>query len=184
MKPAIEALCGRSGMLSRSFISSKWSMQRIPARKLSENKKVRDQNVLAVPSSLDAVGFFNDLDFLAPPFRPDLHFLHMPLDLRDKKDHFELLVDLPGCEKNDIHVHVNKSRLTVSAERHIKDEKQDEGDRHIRRERHNHFSRSITIPASVVKDKIDAHYENGVLTVSMPKNPEDTKDLSRTIPLK
>lgn len=187
MKPAIGLLAvlalRRCGAYCRPTIPSAILIHK---HNLSTNRQVHDEQLLSIPPSFDAVGFFNDLDFILPPFRgTDItHSINMAMDLRDKKDHYELVTDLPGCEKKEIHLHLHKNRLTISADRHIKDEKKDEGERHIRRERHSHFSRTISVPDSVDKDKIGAHYENGVLTVTMPKLPNSQKELSRTIALK
>jgi len=157
---------------------------RVPSLSMSSPKKVRDDNLLTVPPSLDAVGFFNDLDFIFPSLRSEFgQSFNLALDLKEKKDSFEMIMDLPGCDKKSIHLHLNKRRLTVSADRHL-NEKVNENGRHIRRERHSHFSRSLTIPDSVNVDKIEAHYENGVLTITLPKLPHSDNSQSHTIPLK
>lgn len=157
---------------------------RIPSLNMSSPKKVRDDNLLTLPSAFDAERFFDDLDYIMPLFKPEFgNAFHLAMDLKEKKDCFEIIVDLPGCKKDSIHLQLINNRLTISADRHST-EKKDENDRHIRRERHSHFSRTLSIPESVDVDQIDASYDNGVLTVKLPKVPHSDNSHSRTIQLK
>ena len=76
--------------------------------------------------------------------------------------------DLPGLTDKDVDVKVDGDLLTISS---IKKEEKEKG--YIIRERHDAgFSRSFTIPKDIDKDKIKAHFKNGVLSLELPKTPE------------
>lgn len=90
-------------------------------------------------------------------------------DIVDQGDRYILRVDLPGFEKEEIHLDVEGGRLTLSAEH--KEEKE-EKDRFIRRERrYGSVSRSFDI-ANIDAENIKASYKNGVLELNMPKKAE------------
>lgn len=79
---------------------------------------------------------------------------------------FELAA--PGLDRKDFKVEVENSTLIISSEK--EEEKKEEGENFRRREfTYSTFSRSFRIPENSLPDKIDAKYENGILTVSLPK---------------
>ena len=93
-------------------------------------------------------------------------------DITDKGDHFLMEADLPGFEKSDIHLELDKDILKISAERHSKTDEKDENNRIVRMERsYGSYERSFNISA-VDKDGIKAKYENGVLKLTLPKKQE------------
>jgi HSP20 family protein len=89
------------------------------------------------------------------------------LDLYDDKDHTYVRAELPGVSREDINVEVVDDYLTIAATRKIPGT---DG----QAEQSFSFSRSVSIPTEVQADKISAAYENGVLTVTLPKR-EETK---------
>jgi HSP20 family protein len=86
-----------------------------------------------------------------------------PVDLYEDKDNAYVRAELPGVKREDINVELADGALTVTASR-----KQKNGER----EESFSFSRSVAIPEEVQTDKIAAAYENGVLTVTLPKREE------------
>jgi HSP20 family protein len=94
------------------------------------------------------------------------------VDVVDAGDAFEVTVDLPGFEKEDIELRVDGNRLHLSAERET--EREEGEDRYVRRERSRRsVSRSLTLPGEVAEAEVEAHYRNGVLTVTLPKADRD-----------
>jgi len=92
-------------------------------------------------------------------------------DVTDEGDHFLLEADLPGFEKQDIHLDLNGDTLTIRAERHSKVEEK-EKDKVVRMERsYGSYSRSYDISGIDAED-IRAKYENGVLQLTLPKKKE------------
>jgi HSP20 family protein len=74
----------------------------------------------------------------------------------------------PGLKKEDFKVNVDGDLITISAEKTNRTEEKDE--RYTRKEYNfTSFSRSFTLPENIKGDKIDARYENGELTISLPK---------------
>ena len=93
------------------------------------------------------------------------------VDLYEDKDNLIVKAELPGMKKEDIDISLHDGFLTVSGER--KEEKKTDSGESYRSERYlGRFSRSITLPTKVVADKINATYNDGVLTVVLPKSEE------------
>ena len=98
-------------------------------------------------------------------------------DVTDEGDAYKLEADLPGFQKEDIHLNVEDDILTVSAERHSEVEEESKKGKYVRVERsYGSYQRSFSL-SDVDVDGISAAYENGVLTVNLPKKqiPESTK---------
>ena len=94
-----------------------------------------------------------------------------PLDLHEDKDNFVVNIELPGMKKDDIEVSLHDGSLSISGER--KSEEKFEGADTYRSERFfGRFQRTVTLPAAVVADKINAQYKDGLLTVTLPKAEE------------
>lgn len=90
-------------------------------------------------------------------------------DVRDTGDAYLVEADLPGVKKEDIHVDIDGDRLTVSAQRGGTKEERARDGSYIRCERScGSFSRSFDI-SGVQAEGISAAYDNGVLTLTMPK---------------
>lgn len=95
------------------------------------------------------------------------------MDLVEEGDHYVLRADLPGVPEDDVNIEVEDNVLTISGER--KSEQEDRKEGYYRVERAvGKFSRSLTLPEGVDPDRIEAQFEDGVLTVRIPK-PEERK---------
>ena len=100
-------------------------------------------------------------------------------DIKDTGDAYELAADLPGFDKENIHVEIEGDILTISAERNSEVDEKDEEGTYIRRERtYGSFSRGFDI-SNIDADKIAVKYENGVLTLDMPKKGADEPKVKR-----
>lgn len=93
------------------------------------------------------------------------------VNITENKEKFELAVAVPGMKKEDFYIDVEGNLLTISAE---KEEKKDERNDKITRQEYNYasFSRTFTLPEDVKKEGIEASYEDGVLTLALPKREE------------
>lgn len=90
------------------------------------------------------------------------------VDVHEEDERFVVDFDLPGMRKEDITIEVEDDVLTVSGER--KTGERDEQDQLRRRERfHGKFSRSMSFPSDVDPEKINASFQDGVLSISIPK---------------
>ncbi|MFP4175111.1 MAG: Hsp20/alpha crystallin family protein [Halobacteriales archaeon] len=90
------------------------------------------------------------------------------VDVVDDGDGVVVVADLPGFEKDDISVKSDAHRLRIEAEHREEDEVED--DSYYRRERsRERLSRTVPLPVEVDAVGADASYENGVLSVRLPK---------------
>ncbi|MBR0508948.1 MAG: Hsp20/alpha crystallin family protein [Clostridia bacterium] len=90
-------------------------------------------------------------------------------DVRDADGEYVLEADLPGFAKEDINIDVEGDYLTIKAQRHSEHEDKDRKKNYVRCERsYGSYARSFDI-SGVDADKISAKYENGVLTLHLPK---------------
>ena len=93
------------------------------------------------------------------------------VDVVENENEYIVKVELPGVNKNDVKITVQNEVLTVRGEK--KQEKVTEGENYHHTERsYGSFQRSFTLPSSVKSDNIDASYNDGILTVSVPKAEE------------
>lgn len=94
----------------------------------------------------------------------------MKTDVKETETGYELDIDLPGFKKDEISAHLGDGYLTVSAAKGVdKDEKDNEG-RYIRRERYSgSMTRSFYVGNAVTEEDIKAKYEDGILSLSIPK---------------
>jgi len=84
------------------------------------------------------------------------------------ESHFEVQFDLPGISADEVHIEVHEGQLTVSGSRPVsRDEK--ESTYHRLERTHGEFHRVLGLPKDVDAESIAACYQDGVLTVSIPK---------------
>ena len=92
-------------------------------------------------------------------------------DAEKKLNGYELIVELPGFKKDEVHAALENGYLTISAEKGLdKDEQEKETGRYIRRERYaGACSRSFYVGKEVHQDDIKAEFKHGILTLFVPK---------------
>jgi len=96
-------------------------------------------------------------------------------NVKETKDAYVIEVTAPGFQKDSFNVKIEDTFLTISGE--AKEEKLEEGETFTRQEFvRSSFKRSFTLPKTVLADKISAGYENGILTVTLPKMEEAKKN--------
>ena len=100
----------------------------------------------------------------------------MKTDVREMEGGYEVVVDLPGFKKDEIKLELNSGYLTISTEKNLeKDEKNQQG-KILRQERYSGtMQRSFYVGGSITEEDIKAKYENGVLSLMIPKK-EARKD--------
>ncbi len=109
---------------------------------------------------------FNDI----PMRRPAPTNTVMRTDVKETKEGYELAIDLPGYQKEDVKAQLKDGNLTVSAERSSNDDQKDENGRYIRRERfYGNCSRTFYVGEEVEQQDIKAKFENGILNIFVPK---------------
>lgn len=96
-------------------------------------------------------------DFVSPSVT------QFPVDLYEDKDNAYVRAELPGINRDDIHVELVDGSLNISSTRKAKTESGEES---------YTLERSLSVPETVQADKISAAYENGVLNITLPKREE------------
>ena len=97
-----------------------------------------------------------------------------PVDLYETDDEVVIQAMMPGMTADDIQISVDRDVLTLRGESEQKSESEEGDGRvyHHRELRYQRFSRSIRLPIMVDADKADAQFENGILTLTLPKAEE------------
>jgi HSP20 family protein len=94
-----------------------------------------------------------------------------PVNISETKDQYELEFNVPGRNKEDFKITVDKNILTVSFDK--KEESKDENKKQIKKEFSlQPFKRSFTLDEKTISENIAAKYENGLLVLSLPKKEE------------
>src|SRR6266568_5881035 len=93
------------------------------------------------------------------------------LDISERKDAYLITVELPGVELDDVQITMEGSLLTIQGERHFAHDSSEQQFHRIER-RYGSFRRSITLPAHVMTDAVQATAGGGVLQILVPKAEE------------
>ena len=112
-------------------------------------------------------GFFPEVDRC---FEGGKGFGLMKTDIREDDETYNLMIDMPGCAKEDVKAQVKDGYLVIQAVKGSQSEEKDEEGKLIRKERYSgSMSRSYYIGEGITEDDVKAKFENGVLTLSVPK---------------
>ncbi|EAY29550.1 Hsp20/alpha crystallin family protein [Microscilla marina] len=113
---------------------------------------------------------------------------YMPaVNIKDNTDDYHIEVAAPGLDKGDFKISLDDDVLTISSEKkseHVENSEESQGDKptYTRREfSYQSFSRSFTLPKSVKHDDISANYNNGVLSIVVPKEEASKEGEVKTI---
>ncbi|MGH7720445.1 MAG: Hsp20/alpha crystallin family protein [Gemmatimonadaceae bacterium] len=91
------------------------------------------------------------------------------VDVRETGDGIALDVELPGIKSEDVTVQVDQGVLTISGAKREERNEGEEGRFHTVERRYGTFVRSFTLPQGVNDEEIEAEFDNGVLTIRIPK---------------
>jgi HSP20 family protein len=106
-------------------------------------------------------------------------YQHAPVNITERENDFLMAIVAPGFEKTDFKIQLDKNELTVSAE--AKKETVNENEKQILKEfKSRSFKRSFTVDQNIDCENIVAKYENGVLTLNLPKKV-DVKEATKNI---
>lgn len=113
------------------------------------------------------------LEQFLTPKRTDTSYIETgswtpPVDIKEEADKFMVIADLPGVQKEDIHISLEEHMLTLKGERRFKQSEQKCN--YTRRERtQGQFYRRFSLPQTADDAKIAATYKHGVLEIEIPK---------------
>ena len=127
-------------------------------------------------------GMFNDIDswfnMVAPNFKSVTNDNWRPsFEISEDDTAYNIAVDLPGMDKNNVSIDISDNSLTISGERE-KEEMSRVGYNYDEI-RYGKFERSFSLSDDCIQDKISANMKNGVLEVSIPKTKEVIKTSKR-----
>jgi HSP20 family protein len=92
----------------------------------------------------------------------------LPLDISETENEFILRASLPGVRPEDVQIMVQGDTVTIRGE--IKAEEEKKGEHyHLRERRFGQFWRTVTLPTTISADKAQARFDDGVLTLILPK---------------
>jgi HSP20 family protein len=102
------------------------------------------------------------------------------VNIREDEKRFMLDLAVPGIDKKELKIDINEDLLTISSE--TKNESEESNDGYKRKEfSFSSFCRSFQIPENINKDKIEASYKDGILSVILPKAEEEKHKISRQV---
>jgi len=127
----------------------------------------------------DLLNIRHDMDrmfenfFTAPTFWKENGdgLMNLEMDVAEQDGKFLVKASVPGIAPEDLDVSLSDNVLTIKGETHTETEKEEET-YHLRERRSGHFMRSFSLPTAVKEEEIEAIYENGVLTLEIPKAEE------------
>lgn len=93
------------------------------------------------------------------------------INITEEKNDYRVSMAVPGLKKEDLKIDVSGNILTISSE---KETNQEDNDKKFTRKEYNYssFSRSLTLPDEINKEKIEAKYEDGLLKIVLPRKQE------------
>ena len=106
----------------------------------------------------------------------------MKTDVHEHEDHFEVDIDLPGFKKDEIHISLENGTLTVGAAKGVEKEEKDKKGKVIRQERYSGaLQRSFYVGEHITEEDVVAKFENGVLSLNIPKKEQKKLPERKTI---
>ena len=138
--------------------------------------------------SIFGESLFDDFmdDFAFPDIDKKLYGKHAPhnmnTDVKEKDNTYEVAIDLPGFQKDEIQVQLENGYITVSAAKGLDKNEKDKEGKYIRRERYaGNASRSFYVGNNVQREDIHPKFENGILSFTVPKEKTAVENSSHYI---
>jgi HSP20 family protein len=112
-------------------------------------------------------------------------FSSVPIDVWERDGQIYVKASVPGVDPRNIQVNVEDNILTISGEFRDEHETQAESRKMYHREvRYGNFSRAIALPDDVDTDKMDAEYQNGFITIRIPRRQQQQSSQSKRIEIR
>ena len=130
---------------------------------------------MLMPSIFNDNLFDDFFDFNYPTFRYDTTEL-MKTDIKETDNGYEVTMNLPGVKKEDVKAELKDGYLTIQVSSNRNNDEKDSEGRYIRRERYSgSCSRSFYVGDNVTEEDIKAKFEDGTLTMMIPKKEQQPK---------
>jgi len=109
-------------------------------------------------------------DFFKDPFFDSHESKIMKTDIKETENSYQMLIDLPGFERENIKMHIEDGYLVIHAKTNNESENKDEKGQFVRKERYyGECSRSFYVGDDIVEEDIKATFKNGTLSIEIPK---------------
>lgn len=109
-------------------------------------------------------------DFFEEPFFSSNETKLMKTDIKEHENKYELAIELPGFEKNDIKMHMEDGYLIINASTDTNTEEKEESGKYIRKERYyGECTRKFYVGEKINEEDIKANFKNGILNIEIPK---------------
>lgn len=136
---------------------------------------LRRQPSRELASLHDAIDKLFDENFMRPiwpSFGPETREAsYIPLDIIEEGNNVIVKASVPGVKPEALNVQLRDDVLSISGETNEEKERQEET-YHLREHRYGRFERAVMLPCPVLSDKAEAVFENGMLTLTLPKAAE------------
>jgi HSP20 family protein len=94
------------------------------------------------------------------------------IDVTENDRETRITAELPGIKEEDVEVTVDNDVLTIRAEKRVERNDGNEARRHVSERAYGTFQRSLRLPQSVDPESVRAHFDHGVLTVTLPRTAQ------------
>ena len=102
---------------------------------------------------------------------------HPSVDIKESKNEYTIIADLPGFEKSNINLSIDEGYLTIKAN---EEKVNDSNGRYMLKERSmRNYSRTFSLPDNALDSKVSAKYNDGTLSITIPKSKEINKNVKQ-----
>jgi HSP20 family protein len=127
------------------------------------------RDLMSLRQAMDKL--FEESVIRPPGFTLEIGSGNIPVDVFQTENEVVVKATIPGVKPEEVDVSISGDVLTIKAER--KEEEETKEKDYLRREsRYGMFSRSVTLPVNVQADKAEANFDNGILTLNLPKSEQ------------
>lgn len=112
-------------------------------------------------------------------FHKELNGMAMPVDVKEYDDFYCVKVELPGINKEDINVDINKSYVKIEAKKEIEKEEDKKHKYHKSEFRYGNYSRTLYFPYEIDTEKSTAELKKGILDLHLPKLQSESKETKK-----
>ena len=113
-------------------------------------------------------------------FHQELNGMAMPVDVKEYDNEYKVKVELPGINKEDINVDINKSFIKIEAKKETEKEEENKRHKYHKTEfRYGNYSRTIYFPYEINTEKTIAELKKGILCITLPKLQEENKKTNK-----
>ncbi len=109
-------------------------------------------------------------------FHQELSGMVMPVDVKEYENSYDVKVELPGVNKEDINVDINKSYLKIEAKKESEKKEDDKAHKYHKSEfRYGNYSRTLYFPYEINTELATAELHKGILHINLPKKETEDK---------